>query len=112
MSGDIAVNPRDVYVEPSILDRAKGFIDGIDDLVDWDSDYKKDAADFMARMMTAVDVTLFMSEAGSTHSVSVACRLSTGKDKILVVWGERTDEGVDKYLGWLDPEQLELIKSE
>jgi hypothetical protein len=99
------INPDEVLVEQSKLDEAEVFVSGDQVFNDLDDESREVVIERVARMLTTIDVALFLSPPGDQHAVSLPLRIGEQRLYVLVI-GEITDVGMQTHTGCMSEEEF------
>jgi hypothetical protein len=103
------VDPKLVYVETPILLSARNFVDSELMLSTLDDDRRASYAEHVARMVTALKCSLFLSEEGEQSMKYIDIEEGQVKDQYLLVCGIKTDKGVTCEACVIDAETVREI---
>ena len=112
MESGSRINPANVIIEQSKIEWASELVGDIPLLDELETEYREEAVGHIARMLTHNDVSLFLADAGTRAAVTMNFKTVGEDEKMIVVQGEKIDNGVSGSVRVIDPGELdELLAS-
>src|ERR1051325_4430633 len=102
------IDPKEVWVEEGKLEQAETFVSNHPELDETDPDVRSRMVENIARMVTAIEASIFMSDIGTRHAISFEYTYKGIKRSVLA-GGIRTESGVSNLIGIFDSKDLEEL---
>jgi hypothetical protein len=100
------VNYKNIYLEEPKLKLAENFVDAQEDFDILDEVEKQDVIQHVAKMATAAECFIFDAEVDASHLNFQVYEFEDGRERIVLLMAEKTEEGVVSQIVWTDAEGL------
>jgi hypothetical protein len=109
MENGSRINPANMLVEQSKIDWASELVEEIPLLDELETEYREEAVGHIAWMLTHNDISLFLADPGARTAVTMNFKTAGEGEKMIVVQGEKNDNGVNGFLRVIDPGELDEL---
>lgn len=108
-----SVDPGQVLLEQSKIDRASEFIDGVEDLSGLSTDDREHMQEVVGRMLTAAEIVVFDGQPGMQHISTIHVDIE-GSDtaKAIVIGAEKQERDVKLDIRWMEQDELTAVIEE